>query len=118
MTVMFHRKIAVKTINMQIASGWDDVKACQPRLLMTIYKPKPVIRQPQTAPNSVFVSLLMFEILQENPRLPAWAIGAKSKGATIHRGIYLDTQAGQVIAEDDDPNLNADTAVLVISREG
>ncbi len=41
-----------------------------------------------------------------------------NKGATIHRGIYLDTQAGKVIAEDDDPNLNADTAVLVVSREG
>ncbi len=41
-----------------------------------------------------------------------------AKGATIHRGIYLDTQAGKVIAEDDDPNLNADTAVLVISRVG
>ncbi len=41
-----------------------------------------------------------------------------AKGATIHQGIYLDTQAGKVIAADDDPNLNADTAVLVISREG
>lgn len=38
------------------------------------------------------------------------------KGAVIHEGVYLDTRAGTVIAEDDDPNLNADTAVLVVSR--
>jgi hypothetical protein len=67
MTVLFHRKITAKTTNMQIASGWDDVNACQPRLLMTIYKPRPVIRQPQTALHSVFASLLTFEILQKKP---------------------------------------------------
>jgi homoserine O-acetyltransferase len=40
-----------------------------------------------------------------------------SKGATIHTGIYLNTHEGEMIAEDNDPNLNADTAVLVVSRE-
>jgi homoserine O-acetyltransferase len=40
-----------------------------------------------------------------------------AKGATIHQGIYFDTQSGKTIAGDNDPNLNADTAVLVISRE-
>jgi hypothetical protein len=39
------------------------------------------------------------------------------KGATIHTGIYLNTHAGETIAEDNDPNLNADTAVLVVSKD-
>ncbi len=38
------------------------------------------------------------------------------KGATIHDAVYLDTAADRVVGPDDDPNLNADTAVLVISR--
>jgi homoserine O-acetyltransferase len=38
------------------------------------------------------------------------------KGATIHRSTYLDTQAGTVVAPESDPNLNADTAILVFSR--
>jgi len=38
------------------------------------------------------------------------------KKATIHRSIYLDTQAGTVVAPESDPNLNADTAILVFSR--
>jgi homoserine O-acetyltransferase len=38
------------------------------------------------------------------------------KGATIHRSIYLDTHAGIVVAPESDPNLNADTAILVFSR--
>ncbi len=41
-----------------------------------------------------------------------------AKGATIHQGIYLNTHEGKIISDDHDPNLNADTAVLVISREG
>lgn len=40
-----------------------------------------------------------------------------NKGATIHTGIYLNTHEGVTIAEDNDPNLNADTAILVVSRE-
>ena len=39
-----------------------------------------------------------------------------AKGATIHRAIYLDTTSGMQVDEADDPNLNADTAILVISR--
>jgi homoserine O-acetyltransferase len=38
------------------------------------------------------------------------------KGATIHRSTYLDTRAGIVVAAEADPNLNADTAILVFSR--
>lgn len=40
-----------------------------------------------------------------------------SKGATIHTGIYLNTHEGVTIAQDNDPNLNADTAVLVVSKQ-
>jgi homoserine O-acetyltransferase len=40
----------------------------------------------------------------------------RDKGVTIHRAIYLDTQADRELTEADDPNFNADTAVLVISR--
>ena len=39
-------------------------------------------------------------------------------GATIHTGIYLNTHEGVTISDDNDPNLNADTAVLVVSRGG
>lgn len=39
-----------------------------------------------------------------------------TKGATIHTGIYLNTHEGVTISQDNDPNLNADTAVLVVSR--
>jgi len=38
------------------------------------------------------------------------------KGATIHQAVYLDNNAGIEIAAEDDPNLNADTAILVFSR--
>ena len=38
------------------------------------------------------------------------------KGATVHGAVYLDTTRDRVIAADGDPNLNADTAVLVLSR--
>ena len=38
------------------------------------------------------------------------------KGATIHRSTYLDTGLGIVVAAEADPNLNADTAILVFSR--
>jgi len=38
------------------------------------------------------------------------------KGAMIHEASFLDTTPGTVIAADDVPNLNADTAVLVVSR--
>jgi len=37
-----------------------------------------------------------------------------AKGITIHRRITLDTEAGRAV--DDDPNLNADLAMFVISR--
>jgi homoserine O-acetyltransferase/O-succinyltransferase len=39
------------------------------------------------------------------------------KQATVHKAIYLDTLAGKQIAPEDDPNLNADTAILVFSRK-
>ena len=42
----------------------------------------------------------------------------RDKGATTHNAIYLNTHEGVEIAEGDDPNLNADTAVLVVSRVG
>ncbi|MBB6428665.1 homoserine O-acetyltransferase MetX [Algisphaera agarilytica] len=42
----------------------------------------------------------------------------RDKGATIHDAVYLDSQTNQRIpaTPDGDPNLDADTAVLVISR--
>lgn len=40
----------------------------------------------------------------------------EAKNATIHRAIYLDTQSNRELSTADDANLNADTAVLVISR--
>ena len=42
----------------------------------------------------------------------------RDKGATIHDAVYLDTQSGQRIqpSAEIDPNLEADTAVLLISR--
>lgn len=42
-----------------------------------------------------------------------------AKGATIHDAVYLDTNSNRRIpaaSENSDPNLDADTAVLVISR--
>ncbi len=39
-----------------------------------------------------------------------------AKGATVHSAIYLNTHEGVTISEDNDPNLNADTAVLVVSK--
>ena len=38
------------------------------------------------------------------------------KGVKIDREIYFDSESQALIAADDDPNLNADTAILVISR--
>jgi len=35
---------------------------------------------------------------------------------TIHQSIYVETATRRVIDETDDPNLNADTAILVLSR--
>lgn len=40
----------------------------------------------------------------------------KTKRATIHDATYLDTTRAVRIDESNDPNLNADTAILVISR--
>ncbi|GAB4189634.1 MAG: homoserine O-acetyltransferase [Phycisphaeraceae bacterium] len=39
-----------------------------------------------------------------------------AKGATIHTAIYLNTHEGRIVPDEDDPNLNADTAILVMSR--
>ena len=39
------------------------------------------------------------------------------KNAKVHKAIYLDTRAGKQVAAEDNPNLNADTAILVVSRE-
>ncbi|WP_432799224.1 homoserine O-acetyltransferase MetX [Poriferisphaera sp. WC338] len=43
-----------------------------------------------------------------------WEEFCEKKGITIHQGVYLDSETGKEVA--DDPNLNADTAVFVISR--
>ncbi|MEM6392640.1 MAG: homoserine O-acetyltransferase [Planctomycetota bacterium] len=40
----------------------------------------------------------------------------RDKAVTIHEAVYLDAASGQRISPDDQPNLNADTAVLVLSR--
>ena len=40
----------------------------------------------------------------------------RERGATLHEAVYLDTQTGKRVAAEDDPNLNADTAVIVVSR--
>ena len=40
-----------------------------------------------------------------------------AKGLTLDKEIYFDASTGKHIAPDEDPNLNADTAVLVISRD-
>ena len=37
------------------------------------------------------------------------------KNATIHQSVFLDNNTGSEISPDDDPNLNADTAILVVS---
>ncbi len=55
-------------------------------------------------PNRRFPSILDVEDL------------CNSRGLLIHQSIYLDTQAGVEVAADHDPNRNADTAILVISR--
>lgn len=38
------------------------------------------------------------------------------RGATLHEAVYLDSASGRQIAADDDPNLNADMAVVVVSK--
>tara|TARA_R110002049_G_scaffold4601_4_gene31837 strand:+ start:62957 stop:64711 length:1755 start_codon:yes stop_codon:yes gene_type:complete len=38
------------------------------------------------------------------------------KGVTIHQAVYIDSTSAKTIAPSDDPNLNADTAILLISR--
>ena len=38
------------------------------------------------------------------------------RGATLHEAVYLDSASGAQIAADDDPNLNADLAVVVVSK--
>ena len=39
-----------------------------------------------------------------------------AKGVTIHEAIYVDSMTSKTIEPADDPNLNADTAILLISR--
>ncbi|MCK4601366.1 MAG: methyltransferase domain-containing protein, partial [Phycisphaerae bacterium] len=53
-------------------------------------------------PNIRFLSITDFEDL------------CREKGVVIHRRVALDTEAGEEIGED--PNLNADLAIFVISR--
>ncbi len=38
------------------------------------------------------------------------------RGLAIHRASYLDTTTGAVVEADDDPNLNADLAIVEVSR--
>jgi len=40
----------------------------------------------------------------------------EERGATLHEAVYLDSSSGRRIAANDDPNLNADLAVVVVSR--
>ena len=40
----------------------------------------------------------------------------RAKGVTIESARYFETQARRQVSPDEDPNLNADTAVLVVSR--
>jgi homoserine O-acetyltransferase len=40
----------------------------------------------------------------------------RTKGVTIHQAVYIDSNTQQMIAPDQDPNLNADTAILSFSR--
>ncbi|MEM1212262.1 MAG: homoserine O-acetyltransferase [Planctomycetota bacterium] len=40
----------------------------------------------------------------------------RDKAVTVHDAVYLDSETGQRIQPEGDPNLNADTAVLVLSR--
>ncbi len=50
------------------------------------------------------------------PSIADFADFCRGRGLTIHRCVYLDTTAGITIDADDDPNLNADTAIVEISR--
>jgi homoserine O-acetyltransferase len=40
----------------------------------------------------------------------------QQKGIRIEREIYFDSETSQQISSDDDPNLNADTAILAVTR--
>ena len=40
----------------------------------------------------------------------------RAKAVTIHEAIYIDTIVGELVADSDQPNLNADTAIMLISR--
>ena len=40
----------------------------------------------------------------------------ETKCVSIHQAIYVDSNSGKEIDDSDDPNLNADTAILLISR--
>jgi methionine biosynthesis protein MetW len=53
-------------------------------------------------PNRRFFSIADFETF------------CAARGITIHRRICLDTEAGTEV--DNDPNLNADLAIFVLSR--
>ena len=53
-------------------------------------------------PNVRFLSIADFEDF------------CREKGITIHQQIALDTEAGRTVQ--DDPNLNADMAIVVVSR--
>ena len=41
----------------------------------------------------------------------------RQKGILIEQELYFDSTVDQQIAADDDPNLNADTAILVLREE-
>ncbi|TWU07913.1 homoserine O-acetyltransferase MetX [Stieleria varia] len=42
----------------------------------------------------------------------------REKGIVMQREIYFDSETQAQISPDDDPNLNADTAILVLARNG
>ena len=57
------------------------------------------------SPNTRFLSIVDFrEFCQE-------------KGIRVHRCVALDTESGRDVQESNDPNLNADLAIFVISRQ-
>jgi homoserine O-acetyltransferase len=50
------------------------------------------------------------------PSIADFADFCRAKHLRQHRAIYLDSEAGRWIGTDEDPNLNADVAIVVLSR--
>ncbi|MDX2166069.1 MAG: homoserine O-acetyltransferase [Deltaproteobacteria bacterium] len=50
------------------------------------------------------------------PSIADFAEFCRAKHLRQHRAVYLDSEAGRWVREDEDPNLNADVAIVVLSR--